>query len=781
MKRKYLRILTLILATVLIISQIAGCKRNTDDDNNIEEVPEFVYYPAYAPMPGGLGDIGSITVVGDRMYFASLKYDEETYTQTTSLYSMNFDLTDLQELENYSQSSRPVNIPEDATSYSWIVGLYSGGESDSELLLIERSYYYGYDVPEYFDPETDYEWNYYQDYGEFTTIRKLDSTGAEMARVELSDLAEGNDYFYINTVAVDAAGNIYAGSQQTIYVLDNEGKLKFKLEVPNWVNQLVSMPDGTVAHLGWEDLGYALTKIDYEARTFGEKTDLPQNVYNIYPAGGDYSFLYNNYTSLYGVDANTGEPVLILDWILNGIDGNNLSSITMLPDGKIIAANYEYDYVTYMPKYEIITLDKVRSDTLPELITLDIACFGMDWNLRNAIIQYNKKSLSTKISITDYQDFSTRENYMEGLTRLNTEIISGNVPDILLTSQLPLTQYASKGLLEDLYPFIDSDPDISRSDLMESIFRAAEINGGLYQIFPNFYISTLIGNPNVVGSYPGWNMDEFMEVINSNPQAVSPFGVYTTKSSYLENVLTMGMNDFVDWTAGKTYFDTGEFAKILEYANTFPEEFNYDNDYIYVSDYDLIMSGQQIISTFWAYDVRSIQMQKLLFGGEIVFKGYPSESRKGNVLYLYSGIAMTSSCKDKAAAWDFMKTILSEDWQRTYSSYQLPTNKNIFDEMLEIAMTPQYWTDEFGEEHEYAYTSWGWGTDDFIEIFALTQEEADLILSLIDSVSGAYSYDETLMTIVRESANEYFGGRSTAQDAARIIQSRASIYVAEQS
>lgn len=43
------------------------------------------------------------------------------------------------------------------------------------------------------------------------------------------------------------------------------------------------------------------------------------------------------------------------------------------------------------------------------------------------------------------------------MTKLNTEILSGNVPDIFVTTDLPIAQYAAKGLLRDLYEFIDAD------------------------------------------------------------------------------------------------------------------------------------------------------------------------------------------------------------------------------------------------------------------------------------------------------------------------------------
>ena len=58
------------------------------------------------------------------------------------------------------------------------------------------------------------------------------------------------------------------------------------------------------------------------------------------------------------------------------------------------------------------------------------------------------------------------------MTRLNTEIIRGNVPDLFVADELPIEQYGSKGLLCDLYEFIDSDEELSRDDFFENILTA---------------------------------------------------------------------------------------------------------------------------------------------------------------------------------------------------------------------------------------------------------------------------------------------------------------------
>ena len=68
--------------------------------------------------------------------------------------------------------------------------------------------------------------------------------------------------------------------------------------------------------------------------------------------------------------------------------------------------------------------------------------------------------------VKDYSEYNTASDSNAGLQKLNTEIVAGMVPDILCTDGIPLKQYAAKGVLEDLWPFIDNDPELGRDKLM---------------------------------------------------------------------------------------------------------------------------------------------------------------------------------------------------------------------------------------------------------------------------------------------------------------------------
>ena len=62
----------------------------------------------------------------------------------------------------------------------------------------------------------------------------------------------------------------------------------------------------------------------------------------------------------------------------------------------------------------------------------------------------------------------------------------------------------------------------------------------------------------------------------------------------------------------------------------------------------------------------------------------------------------------------------------------------------------------------------------------MTQAYADELKAYIEGIRDISVYDTTIMEIVNEEAQKYFAGEQTSQQAADMIQSRASLYLSEQ-
>jgi uncharacterized membrane-anchored protein len=66
-----------------------------------------------------------------------------------------------------------------------------------------------------------------------------------------------------------------------------------------------------------------------------------------------------------------------------------------------------------------------------------------------------------------------------------------------------------------------------------------------------------------------------------------------------------------------------------------------------------------------------------------------------------------------------------------------------------------------------------------IEVTEVTEENRELVRTLINSLDKLYYSDGTLMSVIEEIAQEYFAGQKTVDEAAEAIQSRATLYLSE--
>lgn len=799
---------SVLLALFLMLGILSACSGSSNSSGSGEETPDYVYTASYAPFNVG-GDGGDIdypqnfTWYDGTIYFAAnVQVGSEPVTYVTSatdlngdpvmetadnpiyqpaLFSAAGDGSSTTRLENYA----PPEVPEGMEGSANINNLKI--DAQGNIWVYETLYTYSYDLPDDFDPNTQSKWDYYSESTNQNFIRKLDPTGTEIAAIDLSFLQNDSDYFYLNGFTVDGAGNLYiADGSNNIYVFDGTGTQLFKIagDENAWIGSMVTVADGSVAVMvyGNEANSTTMKTIDLAAEGFGDGVEAPYNAGTIYPGAGDYDFYYDTGTSFYGYSLKTGTSEKLFSWINCDVDNNNISGITPLSDGRILC--FTTDYSGDAPDYEIITMTKTPYSETEQKTVLTYACMYLDWNIRSQIIKFNKTNPDCRIEVQDYSEYNTNDDPSAGLTKLSTEIISGKVPDILDTNTLPIRQYAAKGVLEDLWPYIDADTELGGRDaLVAPVLNAMEQNGKLYQISPGFSIQTVVGAASVVGDTPGWTLDDLYAALDKMPEGTEVFSMGTVKSTVLSQCCAMGLDEFVDWDTGKCTFDSPEFVKLLKFTDLFPETFDWDkidwDSGDYEDDSTRIMAGKQMLAQFYAYDFQYFQMYKAMFGGDVTFIGFPNESRDGSAFMLDNGLAMSAKCADKNAAWQFIRTLLTYDYQEA-NVWGFPTNQKAFDEKLKTAMTPDYITDpDTGEQVEQSKGNWGWG-DLTIDIYALTQAEADQFMQLINSTDRIYGYDQDIMDIVTDETQAYFAGQKSAEDTAAMIQSRVSLYVNEQ-
>lgn len=775
----------MILAIAIGTIPLSACGGGGDTAQN----PEFVYVPTYTALPSEVGENGmnSVTYSNGLLYFTmNVPYDNQgnqlTAAEVEKL-NENMQTSTTIEMSSDSMMSSATNINETDVGYTYKTSLYSIKTDGTGFTKLE-----GYapisaegsssSINSFCVDGNGNIWTVEavgvqsgDEYKETYYLRQLDATGKEISNIVLNDIISNEqEYFYVSSIICDKAGNVYLClGESGLAAVDANGQLLFNLTDAGWVNSAVLLADGSVGAIVGGENGNSIKLVDLTAKSWGKTLTAPYDAYNVNPGGGGYDFCYTSNSLLSGYKASTQEAEPILNWINCDVDSDSVRYSMLLDDGSVLAVTSVWNEETSKNDSDIVTLTKTPYSQTEQKTTLTLATMWLDYNLKSRIVNFNKTDPKYRIEIKDYSQYNTEKDYTAGLTKLNTEIISGNIPDMIDASGLPYEQYAAKGLLEDLYTYIDSDAEIKRDAFVPSVLKALENSDGkLYMLAPSFSITSIVGSPSVVGDEMGWTMEELQQLLKEHPEADYPFGQYTDRNQILTYFCTLNMESFMDWETGSCGFNSDEFKSVLTLAKSFPEKMEYSEDNN-LNTSELIASGRQLLEFYSAYDFQSQQFYKAMFGGDITYKGIPTEDRAGNLLSTYgSSLAITTSCKDKAGAWSFIRTLYTPEYQE--SQYQFPVIQSSFDKKLAEAMK---------EDESTGGMAMGMG-DFEVKFGPTTQEEADAIIAMVKSIKHTVTYDESLMNIIKEEASAFFSGEKTVDQVADIIQSRMTIYINEQ-
>ena len=797
--------LTALLAACMLLS-LAACGKDQDED--AEKLSGTVFVPEFIDMDlGKNSEVQGGCTDGAYIYLLTSKYPDreagEEGDTTYSILRLSVDGGEPEPLENFKIDAAPEGYDQ---SYVYLSGIRAG--ADGSIWVEENLSAYSYDLPEDFDSETGNIWEYdLLDSIDKNYHIQLDSTGAEITRVDVSGLQEkaGIESMYSGGTLFDPKGNIYVSTDGKIVVLDSSLNVLFSVEDENfWGGELTLLSDGsvgtsiTVRDAVNNTYTRQLRTIDPAAKDWGKSYELPRDAYNTYSGTGEYLYYYMRGETLYGRKAEAEEGAeddKLLNLLDADISADQINFITFLEDGRAVIMAEAYGSTTGRRETLAVLTPTPRSE-LPEKTTLTYATMYLSQDERNRIVDFNRSGVPYRIEVHDYSEYSTEEDYQAGIKKLNTEILAGKAPDIINTESLPLRQYGAKGILEDLWPFIENDQDIGgREGLMDRVFTAAEQDGKLYQIFDAFSIATVTGSPSVVGDRTSWTLQDLQDALAKMPEGCAVFNEYNTKSNILTLVMSMNLDSFLNWDTGECRFDSEEFKALLAFCDNFPLEYDWESSQN--GDYDeptRIAEGRQMLVTEHISDFKSIQMQKAIFGGDITYIGFPVEDGGvGSSFSVNSGLAMSASCADKEGAWTYMRQLLLPQYAGNENASHwgghngFPSNKADFQWMAEQSMIPDgYKTDEDGNQIldedgnpiEESHSSWG--INNFtIDVFATKQEEYDQIMDLYNQVDRMSGSDDNVYDIVTEVSGSYFAGDRSLDDAASLIQNKVTTYVNE--
>ena len=277
-------------------------------------------------------------------------------------------------------------------------------------------------------------------------------------------------------------------------------------------------------------------------------------------------------------------------------------------------------------------------------------------------------------------------------------------------------------------------------------------------------------------------IDKFAQIMEQNPDKEI---FSTTSQNEMLNLLFMyNENYFIDYKNKSCNFTDGTFAKVLECAKKFLTEdelmdsYNGDDT---TSDETKVSRGDLIFYKTYISDPQQYQVVDLLFNHEFNITGYPSVEGTDLSASVRSVFSISTSSKYKEQSWEFIKYMF-DYVNENAGDYMngFPVDNDKMDEYLKKACEPVIDTDENGNGEEVPST-YGFGDGLELKLYALTQEQADAIKKLADSITilAPDQQNGEVYNILQEEAAAFFTGKKSASDVCEVIQSRINIMINE--
>ena len=525
-----------------------------------------------------------------------------------------------------------------------------------------------------------------------------------------------------------------------LLVMDGEGQQLSCSALPAAEMRLRLSAGGQIYAVSSSAEGSSFYSIDRDSGQLTAAFQAPAGT--VYDGGGEDPFLLKTRDGLYRL-AEDGSVQPIVIWEECGISMGELYGVFPMGQGR-------YACRTMNGYYELVPVapESIREKILLRMVTVFPGGFS---GLSKAVTAFNAQSEIYQVHLEDYSQGMALDMEQAQL-RLNTEIISGKGPDMIcfegLLSPYP---YIGKDLLVDLKPLMELDGEVHPEDILLS--KALEHKGGIYLMGDAFALPTLEARAADFGDRFGWTLEEYRQ-IDSQLQEGQMCIYNLTRETYLNEVASRYIRHGVDWDAGTCDFDNAEFKQVLQTALELRETPEDPNNMVFGPGEPQVAAGTQVTNAVFATRVYDLAQSERAAGCSLSFIGWPTaDGSCGTDAYLNRAVGICSQSEYQEGCWAFIKFMLTQvntDEQGLYvyrPAMEESIRKAIADENCPVKMS---------------------------------SDDVEKLMALIGAVENIRVYDQAIMSIIKEACAAMFNGDKTVDETAKLIQSRASIYVAEQ-
>ena len=410
------------------------------------------------------------------------------------------------------------------------------------------------------------------------------------------------------------------------------------------------------------------------------------------------------------------------------------------------------------------------AQTPEQTLTLGMIDFDSEKSVLRSMIQsYNFSGAPFRIEILNYADGA--ESRADAVTRMTTELLAGNVPDLLDCSDLSGAQYAGYAKNGILLP-LDGMPD---AELLSGILKPCYVDGTLYSVVGAFALDPLFGPAEKLGASLETSVEDVL--LGAVPDVSFFWGGEDLLSVYCRHAA----EQYLDYDTQTASFESEKFLNILTACAA-------------------ISSAAPATDSIMQQPMRSAAMYRSMqifwyqqTGGAFRVLALDSDGGTAYQPVLQLGVCDGSAMREAAA--EALRNMLREDFQLTIAD-AFPVNRAALRELMQKEIEAQKAEQqtaireegrvEIGEAGDLAFLGGQQRQARLAAaallalVVALAAERQRRIHPIQQMLAVHIDYRVAhYLKIILDEADAFFKGRKTAQEAAQVMDRRAALFIAE--
>lgn len=645
-----------------------------------------------------------------------------------------------------------------------------------------------------------------------TAVYIFSYDGTPETKLDYNSIKSANAIKYsTGNIAVDTEGNICLYSEFGLMSLDAEGNLLFSREMD--IGDVMFDEKGIL--LAKYTTGYGNPPIFLRPDSSGtpSKAAVPippdcvtseSGRYQLYLCGDESYFA--NEAGLYASDSTDGP---LCGWQDSAMMFIEFREFIVISRERLVCLvpNRLSDGV-----YDVFLLSAPDVGKKIARYEITVAITADNYKLELAALYFNRLNDKYRVIISDYSDFNTLNDSTAARDRLDRDLTTGAVPDILaIDPKMDWRRYVSKGTFIDLYQLMDSDAEFNRSSILGMLLKLCEYKDGLYYLPDSFIINTLITHGS--SGKTSFTLSDAVAALKELSGEERLFAMSFTNPYQMSNDIIMidesflwpAACSFIDFDSASCDLDNAEFVEYLVFIKAL-----YDADAALIKSgkYDdewqenlsvKALSGEIIYNPYGiGCDYPSANVFAYLaycYDNSYNITGYPSDGKNGSLIELGNMFAVSKNANSVEGAWSFLKYYFNDKYLSmeiqsgngiAYNYYPFPATVSAFSAELKQSLNSVYGVGEIfaGMDPVSAHIAYDEYPDDVTEykdVYTISDETVATLTDFVISAEVIPLKNTFIIDILKEELTSCFTGSISAQTAAERMQSRVSIYLSEQS